>query len=625
MKKDQRTWAMYVFLFATLLFCNHIHAQNWLVTGNTGITNSNFLGTTDSKNLIFKVKNIERGRLAASTGQWRFGNATNNAKFDSGGRLSFGGTGDYLVADNRYVFRASGNSNLGLFYNATTGLYEFRDGTASPVFTVDAITGAGEFKSSLRIGNYILPSTDGTNGQVLKTNGAGILSFADESSGGSGWSLTGNANTSSLTNFVGTTDAHDLVFRTNNVEAIRILSSGRKVGIGTSSPLAKLHINSASDEDGLRVQINSLTKLLVHKNGGVAVGGLFTPPDNGLFVDSMVGIGTANPRAKLHILRGAEASLTSNGFLILGDTSSLNLVMDNNEMQVRNNGTSDILFLNPAGGLVKTGSDLDVDGNAINLGSVEQISDGGGNLISTNSSFIPLSDNQRSLGNSTNRWLDVWAVDGTINTSDLRDKQNIRDLSYGLDDVMKLRPVKFNWKTGDNKNDKLGLIAQELQKVIPEVVRDYEFKTDEASGKNKKVASERLGVMYADLIPVLIHAIQQQQKEIDELNALIKGQSAMSQNTNATSVVLSNASLEQNIPNPLSNSATIRYSVPANAREAHLIITDVAGKTIKQIELSKASAGIININVSGLRAGTYNYSLIVDGKVVDTKRMIISR
>lgn len=47
---------------------------------------------------------------------------------------------------------------------------------------------------------------------------------------------------------------------------------------------------------------------------------------------------------------------------------------------------------------------------------------------------------------------------------------------------------------------------------MPEVIRDYEYKADETTGKQTKVASERLGVMYADVIPVLIRGMHEQQK-----------------------------------------------------------------------------------------------------------------
>ncbi|MEP6514023.1 MAG: tail fiber domain-containing protein [Parafilimonas sp.] len=70
-----------------------------------------------------------------------------------------------------------------------------------------------------------------------------------------------------------------------------------------------------------------------------------------------------------------------------------------------------------------------------------------------------------------------------MNTSDARGKTNIRDLNYGLKDIMKLRPVKFNWKNNADEGDKLGVIAQEIKKVLPEVVRDWEYEIDEVNRK----------------------------------------------------------------------------------------------------------------------------------------------
>jgi hypothetical protein len=60
---------------------------------------------------------------------------------------------------------------------------------------------------------------------------------------GSGWSTKGNSGTLAGTNFIGTTDAQDLVIRTNNMERLRITSSG-SIGIGMSAPNAKLDIQN---------------------------------------------------------------------------------------------------------------------------------------------------------------------------------------------------------------------------------------------------------------------------------------------------------------------------------------------------------------------------------------------
>ena len=126
-----------------------LHAQSWNITGNSGLTASNFLGSTDNYNIIFKANNAEFGRIAA-TGFWRFGDAVNYAKIDTTGKLTFSGNGAYQVAGNKYVFQYTGNANQGLFFNSDSVQYEFRNGSAVSVFSVNANTGNSVFKGTLK-------------------------------------------------------------------------------------------------------------------------------------------------------------------------------------------------------------------------------------------------------------------------------------------------------------------------------------------------------------------------------------------------------------------------------------------------------------------------------------------
>ena len=121
--------------------------------------------------------------------------------------------------------------------------------------------------------------------------------------------------------------------------------------------------------------------------------------------------------------------------------------------------------------------------------------------LTVNGNVIPTADATYDLGTSTRRWDTIFAINGPINTSDARQKENIKDLGYGIDALMHLHPVSFNWlgETGNKKT--LGLIAQELRKVLPEVVK---------GGEN----GELYGVYYSDIIPVVVKAIQDQQAEI---------------------------------------------------------------------------------------------------------------
>ena len=68
----------------------------------------------------------------------------------------------------------------------------------------------------------------------------------------------------------------------------------------------------------------------------------------------------------------------------------------------------------------------------------------------TAGNFQPISDNAYSLGVSGSRWSAVWAANGTIQTSDSREKTDIANTDLGLDFVMALRPVKFRWIVGGN-------------------------------------------------------------------------------------------------------------------------------------------------------------------------------
>jgi len=69
------------------------------------------------------------------------------------------------------------------------------------------------------------PQSDGTNAQVIKTNGLGQLSFTDVVATGS-WLLAGNSGTTAVTDFLGTTDAVDVSFRSNNIIRNTLKSAG---------------------------------------------------------------------------------------------------------------------------------------------------------------------------------------------------------------------------------------------------------------------------------------------------------------------------------------------------------------------------------------------------------------
>jgi hypothetical protein len=106
------------------------------------------------------------------------------------------------------------------------------------------------------------------------------------------------------------------------------------------------------------------------------------------------------------------------------------------------------------------------------------------------------------------------ATNTTISAiSDVRLKENIQDLDVGLDKIMALKPRKFDWKAGKGKDIKgdRGWIAQEFEQVFPDMVDEWKDPAPEGEEPYKSVR--------ADLIPVLVKAIQEQQAMINELKA----------------------------------------------------------------------------------------------------------
>ncbi len=93
----------------------------------------------------------------------------------------------------------------------------------------------------------------------------------------------------------------------------------------------------------------------------------------------------------------------------------------------------------------------------------------------------------------------------------------------------------------------------------------------------------------------------------------------------SASASLSSDYLEQNIPNPAGGSTIIRYHISRNASSAQLVFTDASGKIIKSIALNSKSSGQVSLNSKSLAAGTYTYSLLIDGKQVDSKQLLITR
>jgi hypothetical protein len=234
--------------------------------------------------------------------------------------------------------------------------------------------------------------------------------------------------------------------------------------------------------------------------------------------------------------------------------------------------------------------------------------------------ILPNTTVQYNLGSTNKRWNQCWIANGPAITSDRRMKEDIRYFSEGLSMLMKLKPMTYLWKNKSIDKDKhYGFVAQELQEVFPDAI---------VKGNSEK---DTLGVIYTELIPVLTKAIQEQQVLIEKQNAQIEklNTAIFAQNANGVSNknVESNGILNklpvlfQNVPNPFGSNTNIDYFVPNGTIQAGITVYDINGKLIYSFTIDKTGFGRVELNDSEIAQGNYFYTLIVDGKVIDTKTM----
>ena len=212
-------------------------------------------------------------------------------------------------------------------------------------------------------------------------------------------------------------------------------------------------------------------------------------------------------------------------------------------------------------------------------------------------------------------------VRGVWHASDLSLKEEIEPVINSAVMLNQLRPVKYKFKDGDSgvaqESNKFtyGLIAQEVEEVIPDIV-----------GTNDDGLK---AISYNDLIPLLIDAFQSQQLEVDDLKAQIASNPDLKKSADGLSSSnygdeLSQATLSQNIPNPFTENTIIRYSIPNVESYAMINVYDLSGNQVKCYNVAQTGDGEIMIPASELNPGLFIYNLIVDDVEVGAKRMILT-
>jgi ribosomal protein L35AE/L33A len=390
---------------------------------------------------------------------------------------------------------ASGTSNNSLNFASTS---------ASNTYTFPNATGTIALTSNLS--SYVPTS------RTLTINGTTYDLSADRS-----WTISAGVSGSGTTNYVTKWTSSSAVG--NSI----IYDSGSNVGINGIP-------TSYSTNVYFDVIGNSTTQggLIQSRNSDNSIIGSFFTSVNGL------NIRTETTHPMLFSTSATERMrITSAGNVGIGTTSpdtKLHVVVPSGVNDIAHfrsdNATCDVII----GAATANGAMIfSKAGQSLSFGTANTERA----RILSNGQFNPGADNSYGFGGSGIRWAVIWAANGTIQTSDKREKKDIVDSDLGLNFINKLRPVSFKWivghnevstkstidKNGNEKTEQVitpregkrkhyGLIAQEVKEALDGT--DFGgFIEDEQTGT--------MGLRYDQFVPLLIKSIQELKAEIDEL------------------------------------------------------------------------------------------------------------
>ena len=228
------------------------------------------------------------------------------------------------------------------------------------------------------------------------------------------------------------------------------------------------------------------------------------------------------------------------------------------------------------------------------------------------------SANDSGLSGNSSKPTEIEAIEQTLQAGEeltaeqLETLEAYEDASATNDEVPQTRMSSVRYS----------LAADQLQSVYPELV--YEDQNGNVS------------INYIEMIPLLVQSINELQERIEVLeeeNASLRNPNSHSPSRKKgriTDNVITDGgteiiSLGQNVPNPFTDRTAIAVNLPKSVSNATLFIYDMSGKQIEKIQITDRGRSSVSVYGTNLQEGMYLYSLIADGKVIDTRKMILTK
>jgi hypothetical protein len=445
--------------------------------------------------------------LSTTANQFRLGYNTSNyllANIASNGLATFDAVGTsagFRFNDNLTV--ASGSMFLGVDQgtNGQLTLYSAGAGETAPYLSVNStgdlqinaptgIVNVGSGTGDIifePVDNNLLTNLSGNGSFLIQDGGVAFVTFDQNSRttfeypSATGTAITQNANT--LTTGIGS------LINANSLTTGQAFSAATTSNQLSSGSLLQLSAASSSSSVAYTGNLANLS-LTQTMTGGTGLN------SSGRVLNVSRNL-TLNNSGQTYTVSGEAFSVsdtftqTSGTFSITGNTGSISrscpsgVTCSGSLLQLTASGagtdTAGLTIRKTAGtmtnaivigsgtesftrGLVFNSTSITTDLVLHNGATIDNDTSGVINFVTatslrTNAPLLPATDNTINLGSGSFRFNTVFASNGTINTSDSRLKTDVTDLSYGINEIMQLRPVAFNWRDQENQNKKLGLIA----------------------------------------------------------------------------------------------------------------------------------------------------------------------
>ena len=329
----------------------------------------------------------------------------------------------------------------------------------------------------------------------------------------------------------------------------------------------------------------------------------------------------------------STVSLPSSADNLGNHTATVNLNMNGKDIVSAYNitSTNNINANNITTNNIKT-KNIDLM-NGLVIGAVLNIASGFGGSFVQCTAPIGLGSAASSAGYDLTTAHNI-LVNGVSITSDKRLKDNITHLKGIKEKVLSLNAYSYNYNQEavkdlkyDGNKKHIGFLAQEVQAQFPNLTPVIDEKG-------------HMAIDYMEMIPLLLETIKEEDAIIASQGAAIRSLEsslaslkleieALKNNTPASfnenkGGGTTTSSLSQNVPNPFGKETVIEFSIKETFDQAFIGIYNLNGQQLKKISIQKGQSQAI-VNGEEFEAGMYVYSLVVNSRLIDSKRMVISK